>query len=242
MRSAIHRKPNSLITTLCAILLAVSAVSQNVIEDRPYLNPYPPPLNYLERERKPEEDWRLGKSVHKYWVNSWKAYVKRDYEGAIEELKPLLKEKLPLGQLDEVHYAMAFNYRTLASKAHQNADPKGKIRYLKAAASLERYPPMVTRDNFQIAQTYRRLEDWAGCAEYGELSFTVNLKWVEYPGIKSLILAECHLKNNNIERAKYWVDVAFKLRDEAETPILVEQQWIIDAVQNSSNGAEGNTQ
>ena len=225
-----------------AMSFTFAATAQNVYKDRPILNPYPPPLGYLERSRKPEEDWRLGESVHEYWVRSWKAYANRDYESAIEELKPLLKEKLPLGQIDEVHYAMAFNYRTLASKAHQNADLEEKIRYLKAAANLERYPPMVTRDNFQIAQTYRRLEDWERCAEYGELAFTVDLKWVKYPGIKCLIVAECHLKNKNIERAKYWVGVAFKLRDEAETPILAEQQWIIDAVQNSAFTNEADIQ
>ena len=195
-----------------------------------------------DRQRKPNKDWRLGASFHQYWIRSWKAYAKRDFERAIEKLKPLLKRQLTPAQIDEVHYAMAFNYRLLAHEAHLVQNIEAKIQYLKSAAEIERYPPVATVDNFQIAQAYRSLENWDQCAEFGERAFTVKLRWIRYASIKSLIVAECQLKAKNIERAKFWVDVAQKMQDEKDQRIISEQQWVIDAVDSAFNARKADDQ
>ena len=227
------------IVLYCALIL-VQLVNGHEHVDRPYLNPYPEWFDYRERQRKPHvsEDWRYGKEVHQFWVRSWRAYSKRDYEGAIEKLKALLSRDLTREQIDEVHYAMGFNYRLLAIEAHFDNDLDAKIRYLKAAASIERYPPVVTIDYFQIAQVYRRLENWNQCAQYGERAFTVELKWIKYAYIKTLIVAECQFRDDNLARAKYWVDVALKMHEEWGEPILDEQQWVIDSVNSAVNSPE----
>lgn len=210
-------------------------------EESDELSIYSPRLNYLERQRNPSEDWRLGKSVLQYWVRSWKAYTNRDYEGAVKKLKPLLDKELTPDQIDEVKYAMSFNYRALANNAYYENDMKARIRHLKAAVDLQPYPPQVAIDNFHIAQAYRRLGNWKQCAEYGERAFTVKLRWIQFVSMRSLIIAECHLKDDNIDRAKYWVTVARKMEGEKEKPIHPAQQWAVDAVESAA-GAQKTTE
>ena len=229
------------------LLLFTAGATGNSDEDN--LRSIYPPASIMrtypdmeDRQRKPSEDWRLDKSFHKYWVNSWKAYAKRDFETAIQKLEPLLNEQLTPAQIDEVHYAMAFNYRSLAHEAHLAKDVEAKIRYLKSAAEIERYPPTLTVDNFQIAQAYRSLEDWHQCAEFGERAFNVKLRWIRYASIKSLIVAECQLKAKNIDRARFWVNVALKMRDEKGQRIISEQQWVIDAVDSAFNAKKTDDQ
>ena len=221
----------------CA-LLPVSVVEGNPATDKPRADlPY---IDYVNRQRPPNNDWRLGKLVHQYWVRSWQAFAKRDFEGAIEKLKPLLKKDLKPGQVDEVHYAMAYNFRQLANEANVSSDSEAEIRYLKAAAEIERYPPVRSVDNFQIAQIYRRMENWKLCVTYGERAFTVKLRWIQFASMKSLIVAECHLKDENIERARFWVTVALKLEEEQGKPIHKAQQWIVDAVATTSKSLRTN--
>lgn len=222
---------------LCALLEGV-LVEANRTTDRPREDmPY---IDYPSRQRPPSHDWRLGKLVHQDWVRSWQAFAKRDFKGAIERLKPLLKKELEPGQVDEVFYAMAYNYRQLANEAHVDNDSEAEIRYLKAAAEIERYPPAQSVDNFQIAQIYRRMGNWKLCATFGEKAFTVKLRWIQFASMKSLIVAECHLKDENIERARFWVTVALKLQEEQGKPIHMAQQWIVDAVESASKTSGSN--
>lgn len=232
-----NAKPIGLVFVFSCALLVIQSTESDKYVDRPYLTPFPPAFDYRERQRKPHvsEDWRYGKDVRQFWERSWRAYSKGDYEGAIEKLKPLLSRDLPHEQIHEIHYAMAFNYRLLAIEAHFDNDLEAKIRYLKAAASIESYPPVITIDYFQIAQVYRKLKNWNQCALYGERAFTVDLRWIKYAYIKTLIVAECQFKDGNLERAKYWVEVALKLHENLGEPILHEQRWVIDSIYSATD-------
>lgn len=162
-------------------------------------------------------DWRYDKPYVEYWTRSYECYSEQKFECAKEELAPLLDMDLTPEQKAQTRRTMAMSVNALARMAAGDRDYEAQIRHLKEAVELDpRESEVASRKHF-ISQAHSFLGQWSDCVRYGEESINTVIELnMDIAFYATALLAECHQKSNNYEKARHWVAESKKLVLEKE--------------------------
>ena len=162
-------------------------------------------------------DWRYDEAYVEYWTRSWECYREQKYECAKQELAPLLDMDLTPEQSALTRGTMVLSIIGLANAAFWDEDYETQIRHLEEAVELDPRERRVVSHKHLIAQAYRLLEQWSDCARHGEEAFNTEIERdPDLACFEAAHLAQCHQKNNNLERARHWLAESKRLAEELE--------------------------
>lgn len=153
-------------------------------------------------------DWRLQPEYRVHWIKSNRCFLERNYECAVEKLKPLWSIELSTEQKIELGRATATSYTRLAEQAKRNMNWENVLKYSKLSFQFDDRVHNRNWNREGVVSALLRLGSWQECVDAAVAYEDLNSEDVEVSDVSSMHVSRCLYELGRIEEAANWIRYA----------------------------------